>query len=68
MSSDDTVHIDISIQIDVQDVVDTGHTVADWNAMTEEKRAAIVAGIWDEMAGSGDNGGVRVVTAGAEDI
>jgi hypothetical protein len=65
--SNETVHLDISIQIDTQAVVDTGITVADWNAMTDEQRSEIAQSAWSDMAEQ-DNGGMFVVTEGAEGV
>ncbi len=67
MSAEETVRIDISIQIDQQDVVDTGLTVAQWNALSDAERWRIAREQWDIMA-SRDDGGMSVVTEGAEDI
>lgn len=66
--SDETVHINISIQIDTEGVYDTGITVDAWNSMTDAERAKVTTDLWLDEAGSHDNGGMRVVTADAEDI
>lgn len=64
--SNETVHIDISIQIDTEGVIDTGLTVDEWNALPAMERQAIIKANWEAMAES-DNGGIRVVTEGAEE-
>jgi hypothetical protein len=63
----ETVKLDISIEISEQDVVDTGLTVEQWNALTGEQRSAIARDIWNDMAAR-DNGGMSVVTPGAEEV
>jgi hypothetical protein len=64
----ETVKLDISIDIRQHDeAADTGLTVAEWNALTDEGRSAIYQEMWQAMAGQ-DNGGVRVVTEGAEGL
>ncbi len=63
--SEETVHLDISIEIDHREVVDTGITVAAWNAMTADERSDVKADPWTELA-ENDNGGISVVTDGAE--
>ncbi len=65
--SRETVHLDISIDIQTEGVVDTGVTVAEWNAMTDEQRSEIAQSAWSDMAEQ-DNGGMRVVTEGAEEV
>ncbi len=62
--SNETVRIDISIDIQTEGVVDTDITVADWNAMTDQQRSDIVQQYWNDMAQQ-DNGGISVVTEGA---
>ncbi len=65
---DETVKLDIRIEISQHDPdYDTGLTVAEWNALTPAERSDIYQGAWNAMAGA-DNGGVRVVTEGAEEL
>lgn len=65
---DRTVRLDISIQIDQHDDdYDTGITVAEWNAMTDKQRSNVYRDAWSTMAEI-DNGGVRVLTEGAEGL
>lgn len=63
----DTVKIHISIQIETEGVHDTGLTVEQWNALTQAEQAEIAQEMWNDAAGS-DNGGIRVITDGAEGI
>lgn len=63
--SQPTVRIDIAIMIEEQGVVDTEIPVAEWNAMTDDERHAVARRMWNAMAEQ-DNGGMRVVTPGAE--
>lgn len=66
--ADETVRLDISIHIDQHDPdYDTELTVEQWNALTAAERSAIYRNAWGAMAES-DNGGVRVVTEGAEGL
>ncbi len=65
--SNETVRLDISIDIRTEGVVDTGITVADWNAMTNEQRSDVIQQSWNDMAQQ-DNGGISVVTEGAEGV
>jgi hypothetical protein len=65
--SEETVRIDISIDIQTEGVVDTDITVAAWNAMTDDERAEVVRQMWMDMA-SVDNGGISVVTEGAAGV
>lgn len=65
--SDETVKIDISIQISNWDVVDTGLTVEQWNALTDKERSAIHMDNWQAMASS-DDGGSAVITPGAKEV
>jgi hypothetical protein len=68
MATDETVKLDISIQINQHDPeYDTGLTVEQWNALTAAERSAICQDAWEGMAGM-DNGGVSVVTPGAEGL
>jgi hypothetical protein len=63
----ETVKLHITIEISTEDeAADTGLTVAEWNAMTDEERSDVMDGIWSEMAGGANNGGISVVTEGAE--
>jgi hypothetical protein len=68
VSAEETVRIDISIQINTEDVVDTGYTIAQWNAMTPTQRGAVLNEIWNDTASNSDSGGMRVATDGAEEI
>lgn len=63
----DTVKLDISIEIKAAGVVDTEITVEDWNAMTDRDRSILVREAWDNMAQQ-DNGGIQVITPGAEEV
>lgn len=65
--AEETVHIDISIDIQTEAVIDTELTVSYWNALTDEQRSAIAQAAWNDMAAQ-DNGGMSVVTEGAEGI
>jgi hypothetical protein len=66
--SDETVRLDISIQIDQHDDnYDTGITVPEWNAMTNEDRSKVYQEAWSTMTEQ-DNGGVTVLTEGAEGL
>lgn len=65
---DETVKLHITIDIQQDDPeCDTGYSVAEWNALTHDERRTAYMNIWDAMA-SADNGGIRVVTAGAEEV
>ncbi len=63
----ETVKLDITIEIRAQDVVDTGVTVEAWNALTDAERHVHYRNAWEAMA-EGDNGGVTVLTEGAEGL
>lgn len=63
----ETVQIDISIEISTQCVFDTGLTVEEWNAKTDAERYAIARAMWEAEA-ERDNGGMSVVTPGAEPV
>lgn len=65
--TDETVKLSISIQINVDDLFDTGETIATWNALTGKERWDIAHAMWMEAA-SRDDGGMNVATEGAEDI
>lgn len=65
--TEETVRIDISIDIRTEAVIDTGLTVSYWNALTDEQRSAIAQAAWNGMAEQ-DSGGMSVVTEGAEGI
>jgi hypothetical protein len=68
MANDETVKLDISIDIRQHDSdADTGLTVTQWNALTDAERFAIYQKMRDAMA-EADNGGVRVLTDGAEGL
>lgn len=68
MAADETVKLDITIDIQQHDPdVDTGLTVAEWNALTDAERSRIYQKMRDAMA-EADNGGVRVMTEGAEGL
>lgn len=67
-SKTDTVKLHMAILINVvDDEADTGVTVEEWNAMDDNARQAVVQQMWDTYAQQ-DEGGVRVVTPGAEEI
>ncbi|GAA2623804.1 hypothetical protein GCM10010399_63860 [Dactylosporangium fulvum] len=63
--ADETVKIRIAIDIQSESTYDTGKTVAEWLALTDEQRSDIKAGFWNEES-ENDNGGVWVETKGAE--
>lgn len=68
MADDDMVLLSIHIEIDQHDdAAETGLTVAQWNALTDDERTAIYRGMWETMA-SVDNGGISVVTDGATGV
>ena len=60
-----TVKLNICIEISTDGEVDTGLTIEQWNALTYDERAALTNELWDEEAGSHDQGGVWVITEGA---
>lgn len=65
---DETVKLHIIIKIDQEDPeADTGVSVAVWNAMSDHQRNEVVRDLWEQIAGH-DDGGIRVVTKGAEGI
>ena len=64
----DTVQIRISIQISSEGDCDTGLTVDQWNALSNEERSAIYHDLWGAEAANGDGGGAEVLTPGAEAI
>ncbi|MGI5247567.1 hypothetical protein [Dactylosporangium sp. CA-139066] len=65
---DETVKLDIRIEISQHDPeYDTELTVDQWNALTDAERSAIYQNAWSALA-ERDNGGVRVVTEGAEGL
>jgi len=64
----DTVLIRISIQISSEADCDTGLTVDQWNALSDEERSAIYHNLWSDEAANSDGGGARVLTPGAEEI
>jgi hypothetical protein len=64
----DTVKLHITIEIDEEDdAVDTGLTVEQWNALTDEERSERYRELWNNVA-ERDNGGVSVVTPGAKGV
>lgn len=63
-----TVHLHISIEISTDEDCDTGYTVAEWNATSDEERSRISSQLWDECAANADGGGMSVTTAGAEPV
>lgn len=63
----ETVKVHISIQIDTEGEHDTGLTVEQWNALTEDQRSEIARQMWNADAGS-DNGGMHVTTPGAAPV
>ena len=64
----DTVEVHISIDISVDDTFDTGMTVDEWNGLGEAERSRFVKAMWEDAAGGHDNGGMKVITDGAEEI
>ena len=61
---DETVRLRVTIEISVDEECDTGLTVAEWNALSDEERGAVAGKHWDELA-ENDNGGTSVRTPGA---
>jgi hypothetical protein len=60
----ETVKIYIHVLIDHDEMVDTGYTVTQWNAMTWQQRSEIKAEYWSTAA-EHDTGGTTVITEGA---
>lgn len=67
-SSEETVILNMTIEISTGGVVDTGLTVAEWNALDDVERSSVVSELWLDEASNHDNGGVSVATPGAEGI
>lgn len=64
---EETVRLHVTVRVDYDNPdYDTGLTVAEWNALTPEQRGRWVTNAW-EVAAQTDDGGIRVVTEGAED-
>lgn len=61
----ETVKMRVSVEISAEDVVDTGLTVEQWNALTDTERSEHYQEAWSNLA-EGDNGGVEVLTDGAK--
>lgn len=68
MSDEETVVLHVSIRISTEGEVDTGISLSEWNAMTDDERSDIAAQIWTEEAASNDGGGKYVITEGAAEI
>jgi hypothetical protein len=69
MADTDQVHIRVTIDYKPSDnSVDTGYTVADWNALTDAERAEIAREIWETELANADQGGMGVETEDAEAI
>ena len=62
-----TVQMRIAIEISQDDVIDTGKTVEEWNALTGRERWDIYRDQWDRMA-TRDDGSVSVIPPDAEPI
>lgn len=63
-----TVRLDITIEIRQHDAdYDTEMTVEEWNALTDDERGQVYQDAWSAMA-QNDNGGVHVLTEGAEGL
>jgi hypothetical protein len=65
--SNETVKLNVSIQINTEGEIDTGLTIPEWNALSNAERAKIAGDIWQDEASSNDHGGISVVTPGAEE-
>lgn len=63
----ETVKVRVRVEISSEDVIDTEMTVEQWNALTDDQRYAVYRNAWEAMCES-DNGGVSVLTEGAERI
>lgn len=63
----ETVHLRITIEIDVDEEADTGLSIKEWNAMTDEARGAAAQELWGALV-TYDSGGMSVLTAGAAGI
>jgi hypothetical protein len=65
----DTVSIRVTIDYKTSDnSVDTGYTVAEWNALSDAERAAVAREIYEVELQNADQGGMAVETDGAEAI
>jgi hypothetical protein len=60
-----TIHVTIDIEVDTD--VETEWTVEAWNAMSDAERSDARVSLWETFAQQ-DNGGIWVVTDGAEGI
>lgn len=65
MSNSVKLHVVISIDVDEQ--VDTGLSVDQWNALGDAGRQDLVEQIWN-AASQNDMGGVSVITDGATGV
>lgn len=65
---EDEVMVNVTIEISTSGALGTGYTLAAWNALTDQQRSAVVTSIWMDEAGGHDNGGVSVLTPGAEGV
>lgn len=69
MADTDLVHIRVSIDFKPSDnSVETGLTVAEWNALSDDERRTIARDIWETEMANADQGGMSVETEGAESI
>jgi len=64
----ETVKIRVEIEISMAGDADTGVSLDEWNAMSDEERSALVGQIWLDEAGGHDNGGVWTLTEGATGV
>lgn len=60
----ETVRVRIVIDIQAEDTLETGLTVAQWNALDPAARRTIIRDHWDGMLGH-DNGSVTILPPGA---
>lgn len=69
MADTDPVLIRVTIDFKRSDsTINTGLTVAEWNALPATERAEIARGIWEAELANADQGGMSVETEGAEEI
>ena len=69
MNADEPVLLHVSIDFKrSESSIETGYTVAEWNALTPAERTEIACGIWEAEMANADQGGMSVETDGAEAI